>query len=503
MASSANALLVRWNGGYTSVVDAASIAVHGRREQLLTLGAVHDRALAVQVAQAVLAQYANPTVGIAAGLESVGGDEPYVDFTVGDLILAPDETGAIVQVRTVGVTVTEDEIGAVSYTPELGTLRQEVGVRLQRWLQKLGPGTLDGAVTVGSPPAPIASPTYGAGGFGSFLDGATPPTTPEEPTNTLTNPTFYGMVSAAAATNVNFGTTPTQTAGPVDVSGGVDYAAGSTQTMEPGSLETVYGQTVYGVAPTGEAGTLETGEHAADPEQPGVVLVGDGKTSIRVGPTPDEIAGYASIYWSWLNGGVMEVAHLDGNKSYWGLLEASAQYPLDTGFAYGINIPNDTKKFAVHVGGKKKLELATNSIKLDAPSGTGVTTVAALHVDSQGNVYTKSTTGGAGGGGAEEAVFSQDGALVTSESNYWSPGSALTISTIVVMWRDPGVSVAAGPSTILIKKNDVTEATLVASPVGKREVFGVSISLAPTDLLSVALSTIRVSASGLTVIARP
>jgi hypothetical protein len=116
----ANALLVRWSDGFIEVVDATSIAAIGRREAFLSAGNAPSVDEATRIAEAVLFQYATEQEEITAAVEPIDDDDqPYVAFAVGDAITVPDSSGTPVFRRVVGLTVTEDDDGDLTYAPEL------------------------------------------------------------------------------------------------------------------------------------------------------------------------------------------------------------------------------------------------------------------------------------------------------------------------------------------------------------------------------------------------
>lgn len=142
----ANALLIRWNGGWAERVDATSVSAHGRREAVLALGAVQSIEEVYRIADQQLAVYANTRTQIAADLIPVDDtDTPYLAFSVGDTITVPDVDGTPISERVVAITVTEDEDGNVSYAPELHDLILEDGERLAERIRKLATGTSGGA----------------------------------------------------------------------------------------------------------------------------------------------------------------------------------------------------------------------------------------------------------------------------------------------------------------------------------------------------------------------
>lgn len=146
-----NYLLVRDAGGFFTVQDAASQAAYGVRQALLSLANVTSRTEATTVAQATLAMTLAPHVATGMGIEPTGtGDNPYVDFGVGDYITAPDETGSSSQ-RVVSLTVVEDENGEASFAPELRSTLDVQDERIAKQLTRLINGSLRGRSNSASP----------------------------------------------------------------------------------------------------------------------------------------------------------------------------------------------------------------------------------------------------------------------------------------------------------------------------------------------------------------
>lgn len=151
-----NALLVRWRDGFHAVEDTGSVAVHGRHEGYLELGAAQSVDEVERVAASVFALEAIPTVATTVGLEPVGaGDAPYVDFDVADYVTAPDERGVDGSFRVRALSVSEDDNGNPLFVPELRSLLEENDELLQRWLRRMASGALGGR-TESASPAPAA-----------------------------------------------------------------------------------------------------------------------------------------------------------------------------------------------------------------------------------------------------------------------------------------------------------------------------------------------------------
>lgn len=151
-----NAYLVRWARGLIEVVEAPSIAAYGRHEGYLPLGGSQSATDAAAVAAAVLAVRAYPQVATTIGLRPTGaGDNPFVDFDLGDWLNTPDEDGTVTPARLRSMLTQDhpDYTGQVQFVPELRNMPAEAEDVLGRWLQRMATGGGGGASV--APPVPI------------------------------------------------------------------------------------------------------------------------------------------------------------------------------------------------------------------------------------------------------------------------------------------------------------------------------------------------------------
>lgn len=150
-----NALLVRYGGGWTEVTLPASIAAHGRREGMLSVGAIEAKATAEHVARKVLAQLAGPRSSATVGFDPVDvTDTPYFGFDVGDYVIVDAEFAGTASERIRAVTVTEDDDGPI-FVPELRDIAAIADARIARWLKGMINGALNGQTNAHSPsPSP-------------------------------------------------------------------------------------------------------------------------------------------------------------------------------------------------------------------------------------------------------------------------------------------------------------------------------------------------------------
>jgi hypothetical protein len=138
----ANVLLIRWVGGWAERFNTASIVANGRREAVISLGAVQSAEEAYRISDEQLRIYANTRSQITADIEPVGNaDTPYLSFAVGDRVTVPNEAGTPSSQRVVAITVSEDDDGRITYAPELNDLIIEAQERLADRIRKLSTGT--------------------------------------------------------------------------------------------------------------------------------------------------------------------------------------------------------------------------------------------------------------------------------------------------------------------------------------------------------------------------
>jgi hypothetical protein len=157
-----NSVYVRWARGLAGPLeDAASIAAHGRHEHVLQLGGSQSPEDAMNAAQAWLGINAWPRVATTVGLRPTGtGDQPFVDFGLGDTLPAPDEAGGTsdARVRSLPFADHPANVGQVVYSPELRAAPAEAEDHLQRWLQRMATGGGGSAATAPPVPVPVQVP---------------------------------------------------------------------------------------------------------------------------------------------------------------------------------------------------------------------------------------------------------------------------------------------------------------------------------------------------------
>ena len=148
MSSLRNAILTRFDGGYRTDTVAASISTHGRREAFLSLATLRSSPNVNQTVQQYLSELGSGVTTVTADVvPTTLATTPYVgQWGPGASVTVPrpsnSGTGEVMQVRA--MTVSEDDNGVLSFTPELvreaATRRSLVDTNLKR----LGAGTLSG-----------------------------------------------------------------------------------------------------------------------------------------------------------------------------------------------------------------------------------------------------------------------------------------------------------------------------------------------------------------------
>ena len=172
----ATSLLVRYDRGYTDVVNAGLVAAHGLRQSGLDLGGISAESTAESQAAQVIDRFGDDRSEIAAGVEPEdAASEPFSLYGPGDWISAPtpssltgwgygtwgegnwgeDDEDFPVRVMAVGMGV--DEVGAPVWAVHLNTHIEEAEKRQQLLLKKLA-GSVGGrstTTTIPYEPRPI------------------------------------------------------------------------------------------------------------------------------------------------------------------------------------------------------------------------------------------------------------------------------------------------------------------------------------------------------------
>lgn len=152
-----NTVLVGYGSNkYETRTDNTSVNAYGRRETFLNVSGTTNLTHAQLAGDQVLSVSALPSDGITVQLDT-SGPQPYIDFDVCDFLWVIDHTGARTKYRVSSISASESENGAVSFVPELGTLRADLTRRLNRALSRLEAKNANGTSTSGTDGAPVTA----------------------------------------------------------------------------------------------------------------------------------------------------------------------------------------------------------------------------------------------------------------------------------------------------------------------------------------------------------
>ena len=152
----ANSLLVQYDGGFTTVTDAAAVAAAGGlvRRGFYSVPDVDSKEAAEAMATVELGRIQSGTGIVAEPVVTVGdASAPYSGWHVGDSIPVTqwDGTGTD-NVEVVGITVTEDEQGTVAAVPELQSPLQSQAATYEAQLRRASPGIRSDVATLSRRP---------------------------------------------------------------------------------------------------------------------------------------------------------------------------------------------------------------------------------------------------------------------------------------------------------------------------------------------------------------
>lgn len=116
----ANALLVRWVGGWLEVTDPPAITTYGRREAFLDLSAQQSEHEAQRLAQAQLAAVVGVRTETSVDVAPVGpADQPFIAYGTGDYVNVPNWAGVGLATRVVSLGGAVDDDGQISFSVDL------------------------------------------------------------------------------------------------------------------------------------------------------------------------------------------------------------------------------------------------------------------------------------------------------------------------------------------------------------------------------------------------
>jgi hypothetical protein len=181
-----NNLLLKTLDGFITLENGPSKNEYGRLESSIDTGV--SAALAADIAMAVFAQRAQEEEGASYDLLTLEY-KPYIDFNVGDLVLAPNEFGESVPRRVMSISVQESSAGRPLYTIEFDVIFRDNEDRINKILDKLGQGGAAGS----SPNSEGSTP-----GGGPIIFPPTTPDTGNIPLPTPKAPTDLVVTSEGA-----------------------------------------------------------------------------------------------------------------------------------------------------------------------------------------------------------------------------------------------------------------------------------------------------------------
>lgn len=110
--------LVKYRQGWTDFTSAPLQSVYGRRETTVSAGGAVERREARNQARAAFEEYGEPEETYEVGTTSLKGPQPFYDYDVADIVLAPTKDGRG-RARVLSISWTETESGDVEWTHQL------------------------------------------------------------------------------------------------------------------------------------------------------------------------------------------------------------------------------------------------------------------------------------------------------------------------------------------------------------------------------------------------
>lgn len=193
-----NTLIVNYQEDKRMVVkDSTSIGKYGVIEESLDLDA--DSGLAKLIAERVVKDYSIPTQGASYEVIPREHSQPFVDYGVGDWVMAPGESGPRTRRRIESIAFSaESNDSAIRYAVEFDTVFQSRQARLERWMSNTLNGSIGGLLYNSA--ALKSKYTQQMGGLGNS-GMQIPPVAPVlQTTNTTTSFFTASGVAKAAAT---------------------------------------------------------------------------------------------------------------------------------------------------------------------------------------------------------------------------------------------------------------------------------------------------------------
>lgn len=139
------------SGLVEQVGPAQSLTQFGRRESFVNGASGSSAGTTGKLIQQLFSKFSMPRRTPTLDITATPGNVPWVDFKVGDWILAPDDTPgntALIKRRIVSLSVQEDpETGQLLYAAEIDSIQATLEQRLARWLLALDNGTKAGGLS--------------------------------------------------------------------------------------------------------------------------------------------------------------------------------------------------------------------------------------------------------------------------------------------------------------------------------------------------------------------
>lgn len=239
-----NSLLARYKGGFATDTDSTSVAAYGRREGYLSLTEVTNAPNVGIASDRYLYRFGSPFSSITGRLSPTStAATPYVgQWHPGATITVPrPSTGIDTSAQVRAITMSEDDLGNVVFSPELLTLLETRAAQTDLYLRRLGEGTLNGRAAAATVAGDI-DPDMKSGRVQTW-DQVFSQDTVEVKQSPDWVPTDYGRVLIVNATMVTPGTTSTTlqvlvNGSPLSIS--VNGSTSTTMTMPAGRYN-VYG----------------------------------------------------------------------------------------------------------------------------------------------------------------------------------------------------------------------------------------------------------------------
>jgi hypothetical protein len=195
-----NALAMKTEDGWLLQTDDTSISKYGRIEGQLNTST--NSTQSQNLAKKIFSRHADAEESSTYSVVAVDGAVPFVDFNVGDWVLAPDKDGNLIRRRVMSIGFTQDDADNPVYAIEFDTIFQTKEQEYDRMAKLasgggLGPGFSSSGASAGNGGSPISSP-------GSPVPGASP--TPLAPTNVsaTTEGTFSALGDPKADITVSW-----------------------------------------------------------------------------------------------------------------------------------------------------------------------------------------------------------------------------------------------------------------------------------------------------------